>query len=168
MCWIFSAISLFGRPVIAPLLSYLGLLAISFSRHDGLQAVPVNSMMIVAWGAITLVVTVATMLQSPAVRQQRRGVGYMLVGAVAGLAVGLCGSFITSNPSVFNGLMVICTAVGVFFGFLLFSSTPRGEAVSLRNGGRFWRYLAAKGFPVAVSVMMPGLVFVLLIIKSML
>lgn len=163
--WLASAVTLFYHQSAAPLLSFLGLTTISQARIDGLQLLPVNTVMLIGWFAITLVVTIATMLQPAAIREQKRGVGYMLGGGFTGLVLGLLAATITSTPSLVYGIMIVTVAVAVFFGFLIFTNTPRGIQVGIPTG-RFFRYLLAKGFPVAVSLMMPGMVLVLMAIKS--
>lgn len=165
LCWIVSAVCLFRKQLLAPLFSFLGLGAISLARTGGLQIVPVNTTMLLAWLVITAITCITSILQPLPLRQQSRGTGFMLLGAVTGMALGLCGTYATQNPSVYNGIMVIATVAGTFLGYLLFTLTPRGSAVNFASGN-FFRYLLSKGFPVAVSVMMGGLVLVLLIVRS--
>ena len=58
--------------------------------------------------------------------------------------------------------MILGTAAGCFFGYLIFTNTPRGAAVNF-SSGHFFQYLLAKGFPIALAVMMMGIVLVLLL-----
>lgn len=160
--WAASIATLPSRPFFSPAMSYFGLLLLSFCETDGHQWLPINSTMLISWVAITVVVMMVTMLQPASVRTQRRGMGYMIGGAIVGLAVGLLGFTVTTSINGLYAIMTVATAAGIFFGFLLYSNTPAGEAVALRSG-RFFQYLFAKGFPTAVTVMMLGLVFVLLI-----
>lgn len=146
--------------LLAPALSYCGLLAISFASGNGVPLLPVNNTILIGWLCMTLVVMVATILQPVAVRMQRRGTIYMTVGAFAGMAVGLLGSTLSPSISILYGLMIVGVAAGVLFAYLLFTNTPAGEAVSLRSGN-FFRYLLAKGFPIAIAVMIIGVVAVL-------
>ncbi len=163
ICWGGSIFTLFKRPLLAPVLSFVGLWVLSFATNEyGLQLLPINNTIIYGWLSLTLVVMFATMLQPAPVVQQTRGVGYMTIGAFTGLAVGLLGYTVTADMSVRYGIMVAAVAVGVVFSYLLFTNTPQGADVSLRSGN-FMRYLAAKGFPVAISVMMMGIPAVILV-----
>lgn len=162
LLWLCSLAALFNRPLYAPAFSYLGLLCISFATRGGYQVVPVNGVMLISWLCMTVVVMLATLLQAPVVNRQSRGVAYMLGGALAGLAVGLLGYTVTPNLSLRYGIMIVAVVAGIFFGYLLYGNTPEGGKLRSTGSGYF-RYLAAKGFPTAVTVMMPGMVLVILI-----
>lgn len=162
--WVGAIWSLPSRPLYSPALSYLGLLAISFCQTDGIAWLPVNNNMLISWLCITVVVMLATMLQPLRIRSQRKGMAYMIGGAFVGLAIGLLGFTVSANISVLYGIMIVATAVGIFFGFFLYSNTPDGNGVNMASG-HFFKYLMAKGFPTAVAVMQIGLVLVLLIAK---
>lgn len=163
--WVGAICSLPMRPLFAPALSYFGLLVLSFCQTDGLDWLPINNNMLISWLCITVVVMMATILQPAAIRAQTRGMAYIIGGAIAGLAIGLLGFTMTSSISLLYSIMIIATAAGIFFGFLLYSNTPDGRAVGILSGN-FFRYLLAKGFPTAVTVMQIGLVFVLLIFQA--
>lgn len=165
LLWVGAVVSLPSRPLYAPALSYLGLLAISFCDSDGISWFPINNNMIISWLCITIVVMLATLLQPAGVRAQTRGMAYMIGGGLVGLVIGLLGFTVSASISMLYGIMIVATAVGIFFGFLLYSNTPDGKAMSV-GGGYFFRYLTAKGFPTAVTLMQIGLVFVLLIAKA--
>lgn len=160
--WLAAIASLPGRPLLGPAMSYLGLLAISFCNTDGYSWLPINANMLISWLSITLVVMVATVLQPAPIRAQARGMAYIIGGGIVGLAIGLLGFTVTSDVSALYGVMIIATVVGIFFGFLLYSNTPDGRQVGVLSGN-FFRYLLAKGFPTAVTLMQIGLVLVLLI-----
>lgn len=166
LLWAASILALGRKPVLGPALSFLGLLALSQARIPtgipdlSYPAVPLNATILMVWACMTLVVMLTTMLQPEPVKAQNRGWAYMTVGAIAGLAVGLLASTLSAAPSVLYAGMVTGIIAGVFFGFLIFSRTPRGEGVALRSG-RFFSYLLAKGFPIAITIMMPGVACVL-------
>lgn len=163
MLWALSMGLLGRRQMLAPAVSYLGLLTLSFANDDaGRQLLPINNVILIGWLAMTLTVMIATMLQAPALQAQNRGTGYMTVGAIAGMTVGLLGFTFGADESVLYSIMIVATAIGTFLGFLLFTRTPRGSEVGIRSG-RFFRYLLAKGFPVAISVMMLGVAALLAI-----
>lgn len=162
--WVASIASLPSRPLYSPALSYLGLLGISFCETDSLQWIPINSAMLLSWLCITVVVMMATLLQPAAIRMQARGMAYIIGGGIVGLAIGLLGFSISSTIGMLYAIMIVATAAGIFFGFLLYSNTPSGRAVGITSG-HFFQYLLAKGFPAAVTIMQIGLVLVLLIVQ---
>lgn len=160
--WLGSLWALRGRQILAPALSCAALLVLSFARKDGYQMIPVNSTMLMSWFAMTVVVMIIVMLQPEAVRRQIRGTGYMIIGALTGLAVGLLGFTFTTNLSALYAAMVVGVIAGIFCGFLLYTRTPDGAAVA-PGSGNFFKYLLAKGFPTAISVMQAGVALVLTI-----
>jgi len=87
----------------------------------------------------------------------------MTIGGLAGMAAGLASYGLASAVSLVYGLMVGGVVIGVFFGYLIFTRTPAGAGVNLRSG-HFFRYLLAKGFPVAITLMMPGMAAVIAIL----
>lgn len=162
LLWLASFIVLPKRILLGPPLSFCALLVLSFAKKDGYPLFPLTGGMQLSWLVITLLVMMIIMLQNPAVRQQSRGVNYMTVGALAGLAVGLLGCTFTTNLNLLYALAILGIAVGVFFGFLLFTNTPDGRDVNLASG-RFFKYLLAKGFPVLVTaaqLSIPGVILI--------
>lgn len=147
---------LFVKDILAPLSAYLMLLCVYFTR-----LLPLNNTIILTWLCMTVIVMGATMMQPLQMRAQHRGVGYLIVGALAGMAVGLLGFSLATDVSMLYGLMIVGTVAGSFFGYFLYSTTPEGKNVSLRSG-HFFSYLLAKGFPVAITVMEIGIVIVLM------
>lgn len=164
LLWVVSLFLQGRRQLLAPAASYLGLLTLSFATgSDGLPLLPINNVILIGWLCMTLVVMTTVVLQPAAVRAQKRGTGYMTVGALAGMSVGLLGFTVGAGSlSLIYGLMILATAAGTFFGFLLFTNTPDGAGVNLRSG-RFFKYLLAKGFPIAIAVMMTGVAAVVAI-----
>lgn len=160
--WVCAIGSLPVRPLYGPGLSFLGLLALSFCQTEGIAWIPLSNNMLISWLCITVVAMLATVLQPSIVRSQTRGMAYIIGGGIVGMAIGLLGFTVTSFISGLYGIMIIATIAGIFFGFLLYSNTPDGRAVGI-GSGNFFRYLLAKGVPTAVTLMMLGLVFVILI-----
>ncbi|MCH5236740.1 MAG: hypothetical protein J1E95_02960 [Muribaculaceae bacterium] len=151
------------RIIAAPACSFLGLLILSFSHNDaGYPLLPVGSSLIFGWLCVTVLVTVVTLIQPAPVRDARKGMGYIFIGALTGLAIGLLGFTITNSIGALYAIMVICTAAGTFLGYLIFTNTPDGRRVRA-GSGNFFSYLLAKGFPTAITVMQAGVVLVLLI-----
>lgn len=160
--WALSLISLAGRPALGPALSYLAMLAVSFAETGGMPLLPVNNTMLIGWLCMALVVMVATYLQPAAVISQTRGMGYMVTGAVTGLAVGLLAFTFAFDISLLYALMVIGIVAGTFLGLLLYTRTPDGRPVAI-GSGNFFRYLLAKGFPTVITLAQFGVVLVLAI-----
>lgn len=161
-CWAAAIALLFRSRFLAPVAAYFGLMAASFITVDGLQWLPLNSTILIWWLCITLAVMTAAMLQPRNMTADRYGMGYMTGGAATGLAAGLLAYTFTDDLTALNAAMVLCTALGAAFGFLLYAGTPAGRAFK-PGGGLFWRHLLAKGFPTAVTMMMIGVPLVLLI-----
>lgn len=155
LLWALSLVLLFYRQLIAPAASYIALFLLSFARSGPYPLLPINNTILIGWLCMTLVVMAATIIQNREVTADRRGVGYMLGGGIVGLAIGLLGFTATASVTTMYSLMVLSVACGVFFAFLLFSNTPAGRPFGFRSG-RFFQYLLAKGFPIAVTLMMAG------------
>ena len=164
--WVASLVALPLRIFYAPALSYLGLLCLSFCSTGPDPWLPINNTILYSWLALTLVVMIATMLQTPAVRSSKKGMAYMMGGAIVGLALGLLGYTATTDENSLYGIMAVAVIVGIFFGFLVFSRTPDGRRFSITSGN-FFNYLLAKGFPIAVTIIQIGLVFVLMIVTNL-
>lgn len=162
LLWVGAGVSLFGRQILSAPLSYIALLLLSFLKSNGYSVLPINTTILTGWLCMTLVVTLAVWLQSEPMRAQTRGMGYILGGGVAGLAVGLLGNSITTEPGMLYSIMVIAMIAGIFFGFFIYTRTPQGKPVALQSGN-FFKYLLAKGFPTAITLMQAGIVLVLLI-----
>lgn len=162
LCWLASLASLPRRILIAPALSYCGLFLISFARSGEYPLIPISNSMLYSWLTITLVVMLIIILQNPAVRAQSRGVGYMILGGMAGMAVGLIGFSISSSLQLLYALMIIGAAAGIILGMIIFSNTPDGRGVNPASGN-FFRYLLSKGFPILISIVQIGIVAVIAI-----
>lgn len=162
LLWAASIWALARREGVAPALSFLGLLAISFAERDGYKVLPVNGTILTAWLSMTVVVTVVSFLQPEMLRRQRRGMGYIIAGALAGMAVGSLGFTFSLSIGMLYAAMILGTIAGIFLGFLLYTRTPDGRPVAI-GSGRFFRILLAKGFPAAITVMQIGVAVVLAI-----
>ncbi|MDE6296787.1 MAG: hypothetical protein K2L89_02990 [Muribaculaceae bacterium] len=163
--WLFSLWLLRGRQMLAPEASFLALLILSVAKKNGWQLLPINMTMLTGWLCMTLVVMFACYLQPAAVRAQTKGWGYMTGGGIVGMMLGLLGSSFNVGVSVLYGIMILATVIGIFLGFLLYTNTPDGRPVAPRTG-YFFKYLLAKGFPTAITIMQAGVALVLLIVTS--
>lgn len=148
---------LFKQQLLSPIISWGGLTCLWLS-----EALPLNVTIIVGWMGMTLLVMAATWLQPEPIRQQTRGIGHMTIGGITGMTVGLLGYSITQSLSLLYGIMIVSTAIGVCLGDFFFVNTPKGKKVNVKSG-HFFTYLAAKGFPIAITIMQIGIVLVLLL-----
>ena len=163
LLWIGAFAAFPKRILLSPVLSYCALLSLSFAKTaPGYPLLPLSSGMTLSWLTITLVVMLIIILQDPAIRTQSRGTGYILLGALAGLAVGLLGYTFSSSLGLLYGIMVVATAAGIALGLLVFSNTPDGRQIA-PGSGYFLKYLLAKGFPALVTVAQLGVAAVILI-----
>lgn len=164
--WI-AAFAVFPRKILlSPALSFCALLLLSFARRNGYPIVPVSSGMTLSWLTITLVVMLIVMLQDPAIRTQSRGTFYILLGGVAGMAVGLLGYTFTASLNLMYALMMLGTAAGIALGLLIFTNTPEGRLIA-PGSGHFLKYLLAKGFPALVTIAQLGIAAVILIATTL-
>lgn len=151
------------KQLFAPACAFVGLLLLSFAKTAaGYPLLPINSTIIIGWLSMTVVVMAATLLQPLPVRESRHGMAYIIIGALVGMCVGLLGYTFVSQVSMLYGIMIVATVLGIFFGFMFYTNTPEGRPLGIASGN-FFRYLLAKGFPVAITVMQIGVVLVLLI-----
>lgn len=151
------------RLILAPTCAFVALTVLSFANTSkGYPLLPINNTILVGWLCMTIVVMTATLLQPLTLRRSSRGMGYIITGSVAGMAIGLLGTTFASQVSLLYGIMIVATVAGTFFGFLLYTNTPEGRPVA-PGTGHFFKYLLAKGFPTAITVMQIGVVLVLLI-----
>ncbi len=160
LLWLAGLATLFRRQLLSPAFGYWGLLVLSFAHQGAYPLLPISSGMLWGWLAITVVIMMTVMLQPQSIRSESQGIGYMLGGAVTGLAVGLLGFTITPNLGMLYGIMIVAVAIGVFLGYLVFTRTPQGQNFG-PSSGKFFSYLLAKGFPTAVTVMQIGVALVL-------
>lgn len=165
LLWLLSIWTLYGRQALSPALSYVALVLISFAQKDGYPLLPVNGTILTTWLCMTLLVMFTVYLQPVPVRRQTRGMIYIIVGGITGLAVGLLGFTFTTSPGLIYSCMILGTVVGIFLGFLMYTNTPEGRPVGF-SSGNFFRYLLAKGFPTAITLMQLGVVLVLWISMS--
>lgn len=162
LIWAISFLTLRRRQILAPLLSYCALLLLSFVKSNGYPVLPINTTILTSWLGMTVVVMFIIILETDKMRQQTRGTSSMIIGGLAGLAVGLLGYTVTPSLSVRYGLMIISVIIGICCGFLLYSRTPEGTGVRIGTGN-FHRYLLAKGFPTAITIMQAGVPLVMTI-----
>lgn len=162
LLWLASVWALYGRQLLAPALSYAALVCLSFARVDGIRWLPLNGTILTGWLVMSVIVMVTVILQPETVRLQTRGTTFMLGGGLAGLALGLLAFTTPASITALYAWMVIGTAAGTAAGFLCYASTPEGRPVR-PGSGKFLRFLLAKGFPTAITLMQLGVALVLIL-----
>lgn len=146
---------LFKKEMLGPIAAFLSLGAIYFS-----ELLPMNTNILITWMCLTLIVTGVSAMQPPALMAQTRGMGYITAGGLTGMAIGLLGFTLSDSLTAIYAMMTLGVIAGIFFGYLLFTRTPRGEELA-RSRSRFFQYLPAKGFPVAITIMQLGVILIL-------
>lgn len=150
------------RQLIAPPLAYASLLCLSLKGSGGYAILPLNSTILISWLCMTVVVMLLTTLQPEPLQRQTKGMWYLIAGGLVGMTVGLLGfTFALALPMLYS-IMIVATVAGIFFGFMVYTKTPDGQPLSMRSGN-FFKYLLAKGFPVAITIMQLGIALVLAI-----
>lgn len=160
ICFGAAVALIFVREMLAPVAAFLGLLFMWLS-----DMLPLNSTIIIMWLCMSALVTTVPMLQDAFTRSRRDGLAYMTAGAFTGLAVGLLGITFASTPSMLYGIMIVATAAGTFFGYMLYTNTPKVRSLNPVQR-RSFGYLLAKGFPIAITAMEIGVVLVLLLLVN--
>lgn len=144
------------RIVASPACCFLGLLILSMGKTaEGYPMLPLGNSLILGWLFMAVLVTILTLCQPPAIRKVNKGMMYYLVGSLTGLAIGLLGFTFTNTPGGRYVVMIVCVASATLLGGLIYARTPDGAPVAPASG-RFFSYLFAKGFPVAISIMELG------------
>lgn len=104
----------------------------------------IEMMPITIWGIAVVMVIAIDRLLPVDVAKSRRGLGYLVGGALAGMFIGLV------IPAV-----VICTAAGTILGGIAYAKTPEGKSLEFPSS-KFLSYLCTKGFPVVIAICIIG------------
>lgn len=123
---------------------------------------PINNTILIGWLCMTVVVMGATIMQPMRLTSSTGGVLYMVIGGIAGLAVGLVPSSFGVTVAMLYSSMVIGTAAGIFFGYLIYSRA-KGRGGETPDEAGYFAPLLAKGFPTAITLMQLGVPLVLLV-----
>lgn len=128
--------------------AFAGLLCLHFSG-----VAPVENSQLWFWGLAALIVLGLSVLLPAPVVTSRKGVGYIVIGAIAGLTVGLV---ISANVMILGGV------AGALCGALAYSRTPSGRFLEFPSR-KFINYLCAKALPpvIALSIVAVAVVMML-------
>lgn len=141
------------RPYVPPMLpAYAALWLI---RISDTATAPTSLMM--SWGIIVIVLLLIDFIQPQAIAKATNGTVFLTVGALAGTSVGLIAM---SQLGVVGGAVA-----GVFLGGLAYSRGASGRSLAFPSV-RFFQYLCAKGFPIAVTVSLIGVCTLLWIVRN--
>ncbi len=139
-----GAIVMAFRPYFpGSLLAYAGLWAFHLS---GLM--PITMRELLFWGVATLLVIGADTLLPRKSTRSLPGRGYVAVGTLAGMVVGM---LMDSAGIILGG------AIGAFLGAIAFSRTPQGRSLEFPSA-TFARFLCSRGLPAVVTFSQVGLI----------
>lgn len=140
--------------IVGAILLMLASFIIAF-RGYGWSAVPAlialwivggSSTSLIIWGVTVLLVWGLTLILPPAVAKSSHGVAYLVIAGTVGTLLGM----LIPNPGP-----VVGAILGVVVGGLAYGATPAGRQMGFPSG-QFFNYLAAKGFPAAVTMALIG------------
>lgn len=94
------------------------------------------------WAVTAALALALNVMLPPAVAKNRRGIGYIAGGALAGIFVG----YLISRQ-----WMVLGAVLGAALGGIAYSFTPMGRELQFPSS-RFIQYLCAKGLPAVVTI----------------
>lgn len=141
---IILAVALAFKPLFpASLAAYCALWAFQLSGYLQLP-----SSTIIFWSLATLIVLGLDRLLPATVTRTSYGRGYIVIGVLAGMIVGM----LLSGAGIIVG-----AAIGAFLGALAYSRTPAGRIIPFPSSA-FMRFLAARGLPAIVTFSMIGLI----------
>ena len=121
--------------------AFLGLCAVGL-----IPGVELSAAVYIFWAVAIVIVVALGFILPRAVTSSRLGVTYIVMGALAGMLVGLALS---------HAAMIIGSAVGALLGGVAFARTPAGKVLTFPSP-RFWNYLCAKGLPAVISFAIIG------------
>ena len=136
-----SAALLFVPRVPSVVLSYISLICAGLS---GAQYI--TTQVYIYWAVATAIVLGLRVLQPQSAKYGR---GYICGGALTGALLGYL-----LSPTAAS--MILCSALGAFFGGAAYMRTPRSPRMAI-NSPRFLSYLAAQGLPAVVSSVMAAI-----------
>lgn len=128
--------------------AYFGLAVASIASNT---APPTATL--IFWGVAAAIVVAINIMLPKEIASAKRGVTWMGVGAIAGMAVGL---------TMGHAAMIIGAAVGTLFAGVAYARTPKGSGLEFPSS-KFFNYLCAKGLPIVVTVSIIGTAIALLI-----
>lgn len=113
--------------------------------------------LLASWGVIVVVVLVIDFLLPSSISRATNGMGYMGVGGLVGLFVGMTGFSLA--------WAVAGAAAGVLLGAFAYTRMPGGKALGFPSS-RFFQYLCAKGLPAVVTLGLIGIALLLVVMEQ--
>lgn len=136
LCLLAAVVTLFLSWRWASVPAYAGLLLVYFLGWY----LPVSELYY--WGAAMAIVLGLNMMLPRDVVSSRMGLGYVITGGIAGMAVGWL---------ISPWFYVLGVILGVFLGTLAFCFTPAGRHLGFPSR-QYLQYLCAKGLPAAITL----------------
>lgn len=111
------------------------------------------------WAAVAAIATAINFMLPPSVVDSRRGQGFIAIGALCGMFVGMI---------ITDAAMIVGTIIGAMTGALTFSRTPAGRSI-LNPTSKFINYVCAKAMPAVISACTIGvsISYIILFLKSL-
>lgn len=144
-----ALVMMFVPRIPACIVAYMSMWA---ARLSGFA--PFSDGQMIFWGVAVAIVAVNRFLLPAFVRNSRRGVGYIGVGAIVGMALGL----IVGRPAPITGGAIL----GALLGAIAYTRTEGGAALEFPTS-KFFNYLGAKGIPAVITASIVGLEFAALL-----
>lgn len=132
--------------IIALVASFKGYGWTAVVAFIALWLVGASGAVLTTWGITSFLVWGLTVILPQSVAGSSRGQGYVVIGAIVGTILGLLIGY---------GGPVIGAVTGTIFGGVAYGLTPDGRALGFPST-QFFNYLAAKGFPAAVTMSIIG------------
>ena len=141
------------RPYVpGAVLAYAGLWLLKWSGF-----IHPSAGLLASWGVIVVVVLVIDFLLPSSISRATNGMGYMGVGGLVGLFVGMTGFSLA--------WAVAGAAAGVLLGAFAHTRMPGGKALGFPSS-RFFQYLCAKGLPAVVTLGLIGIALLLVVMEQ--
>lgn len=139
-----GAIAMVFRPLFpGSLLAYAGLWAFHLSGYF-----PVTMHELMFWGVATVLVICADRLLPRGNTLSMSGRGYVGVGTMAGMIVGM----LMASAGIILGAVI-----GTFLGAMAYSRTPQGRGLEFPSA-IFVRFLCSRGLPAVITLSQVGLI----------
>lgn len=146
LCYILLAVAAVLCFISAPYAAVTAFMAMCASAL--VSGIDIGISTYIFWGVAMIIVLSLNFILPAEVSASRRGLPYISGASLAGTILGL---------AMASHAAIICGAVlGAALGGIAYGLTPRGRMLDFPSG-RFFNYLCAKGFPVAIAMSCAGI-----------
>ena len=146
LCYIMLVVAVGLCFISAPYAAVTAFLAMCASAL--VPGISIGGSTYIFWGVAMIIVLALNFILPAEVAASRRGLPYIAGASLAGTLTGV---------AMASHAAIICGAVlGAALGGIAYGLTPRGRMLEFPSG-RFFNYLCAKGFPVAIALSCAGI-----------